>query len=97
MNALLILILLLVAVTGTVTVLMREPVRQAVVVGILGLLLALLFFAVQAPDVALSELVVGAGAVPLMLTLALGKLRAQQIAAESGDPEHLGPVHAEDA
>lgn len=82
MNALLILLLTLVAASGTVTVFIREPVRQAIVVGILGLLLSLLFFAVQAPDVALSELVVGAGAVPLMLTLALGKIRAQRLAAE---------------
>lgn len=82
MNALLILLLLLVAAAGTAAVLIREPVRQALIVGVLGLLLSLLFFAVQAPDVALSELVVGGGAVPLMLTLALGKIRAQHLAAE---------------
>ncbi|HET9073541.1 MAG TPA: DUF4040 domain-containing protein [Solirubrobacteraceae bacterium] len=88
MNDLLALILVLVAVSGTVAVLVREPARQAIVVGILGLLLALLFFAVQAPDVALSEFVVGAGAVPLMLTLALGKLRAQRLAADQLSARH---------
>ena len=43
--------------------------------GVLSLLLEVLFFAVQAPDVALSELVVGTVAVPLMLLLAIGKIR----------------------
>jgi uncharacterized MnhB-related membrane protein len=76
-NALLGLLLTLVAVAGTAVVLTREPTRQAIVVGVMGLALALLFFAVQAPDVALSELVVGGAAVPLMLLLAIGKVREQ--------------------
>ena len=85
MNALLILLLTLVAVSGTATVLVREPVRQAILAGILGLLLALLFFAVQAPDVALSELVVGGAAVPLMLLLAIAKVRAQHARRDEED------------
>ena len=80
MNALLALLLTLVAASATAAVLVREPVRQAILVGILGLLLALLFFAVQAPDVALSELVVGAAAVPIMLLLAIAKVREQHLA-----------------
>lgn len=82
MNGLLALLLVLVAVGGTCAVLTRDPVRQTIVVGILGLLLALLFFAVQAPDVALSELVVGGAAVPLMVLMTLGRIRAQSKAAE---------------
>ncbi len=76
MNALLAVLLTFVAVSATVTVLIREPVRQAIVLGVMGLFLALLFFALQAPDVALSELVVGSIAIPVMLTLAIAKLRA---------------------
>ena len=64
-----------VAAGGTATVLVREPVRQTVVSGGFGLQLALLFFAFEAPDVALSELVVATVAVPLMVLLALTKLR----------------------
>jgi len=37
--------------------------------------LAVLFFTLQAPDVALSEIVVGAVALPLMILLTLAKVR----------------------
>jgi energy-converting hydrogenase B subunit D len=40
-----------------------------------GLLLALTFFAFQAPDVSLSELTVGAVVLPTLLLLALAKVR----------------------
>lgn len=79
MNALIALLLSVVAIVGLLTVLTREPVRQAVLASVLSLVLALLFFAVQAPDVALSELVVGSVAVPLMLLLALAKIREQAL------------------
>ena len=39
------------------------------------MLLGILFFVFQAPDVALSEIVVGAVAAPLMILLALAKVR----------------------
>jgi energy-converting hydrogenase B subunit D len=67
-------LLVLVALGGTAVVLVRDPLRQAIVAGILGLLLALLFFAFQAPDVALSQIVVGSVALPLMIVLTLAKL-----------------------
>lgn len=82
MNVLLALLLTLVGAAGTITVTIREPVRQTIAAGILSLLLALLFFAFQAPDVALSEIVVGSIAIPLMLLLAIAKVREQQTAAE---------------
>ncbi len=82
MNALLAVVLTLVAASGTAAVLVREPVRQAIVLGVMGLLLAVLFYALQAPDVALSELVVGSAAIPVMLTLAIAKLRAQDAVRE---------------
>ncbi len=88
MNALIALVLALVALSGLVTVLIREPVRQAIALGVFGLLEALMFFAVQAPDVALSEIVVGGVALPAMLFLAIAKIHKQQRAqAKEGDGE----------
>ena len=69
--------LALVAAGGTAVVLARDPLRQAVVASFYGLLLALLFFVFQAPDVALSQIVVGAVALPLMILLALAKTRGR--------------------
>jgi uncharacterized MnhB-related membrane protein len=43
--------------------------------GIFGLALAVLFFLFEAPDVALSQIVVASVAVPLMVLLTLAKLR----------------------
>jgi energy-converting hydrogenase B subunit D len=56
-------------------VLARDPLRQAMVASIYGLLLGILFFVFQAPDVALSQTVVGAVALPMMILLALAKVR----------------------
>ena len=42
-----------------------------------GLMLAILFMVFQAPDVTLSELTVGAVALPLLLLLALAKVRSR--------------------
>jgi uncharacterized MnhB-related membrane protein len=70
--------LLAVVVGGTATVLVRDPVRQALVSGIYGLTLSVMFFSVQAPDVAMSAIVVATIAVPLMVLLALAKLRRDE-------------------
>lgn len=69
------------AVIGTLVVLVGEPVRQVALVGVMGLVAALAFFSVKAPDVALSMIVVGAIALPAMLLLALGRIREQEEAA----------------
>ncbi len=69
------LILILVACFGTGVVLTRDPLPQAIVVSFYGILLGLMFFIFQAPDVALSQIVVGAVALPLMMLLALAKIR----------------------
>jgi energy-converting hydrogenase B subunit D len=74
-TALHVVILLLVAAGGTGVVLTRDPLSQAVGVSFFGLLLAILFLVFQAPDVALSAIVVGALALPLMILLALAKTR----------------------
>jgi energy-converting hydrogenase B subunit D len=66
--------LLAVAIAGTAVVLARDPARQALLSSVFGLCLAVLFLAVQAPDVALSQIVVGAVALPAMIMLALRKV-----------------------
>jgi uncharacterized MnhB-related membrane protein len=67
--------LVLAGAMGTVVVAVRDPLRQALAVSLFGIVLGILFVAVQAPDVALSEVVVGAVALPLMILLALAKIR----------------------
>ena len=78
MDALQVTVLVLVAAGATAVVLTREPVRQVVVLSGYGLLLAILFMVFQAPDVTLSELTVGAVALPLLLLLALAKVRRRE-------------------
>lgn len=72
-------------VVGTLVVVVTQPVRQAALVGIMGLLAALAFFSVQAPDVALSMIVVGAIALPVMILLALGRIAVQRRDEEDED------------
>ena len=71
-------ILVLVALGATAVVLTRVPARQAIVLSVYGLLLAILFLAFQAPDVTLSELTVGAVALPILLLLALAKVKGRE-------------------
>ena len=68
-------LLLLIAVSGFVLVREREPVAQTVSLSFYGLLMALMFFVFQAPDVALSQITVGALALPLMVMLALSRIK----------------------
>ncbi|KKD09255.1 hydrogenase subunit MbhD domain-containing protein [Streptomyces sp. WM6386] len=67
--------LLLVAATATTAVAVRDPVRQALVLSVLGVVLAVLFTVLQAPDVGLSQLAVGSALTPLLLLLAVHKVR----------------------
>jgi len=78
MEAFQVTILGLVAAGATAVVLTRNPTRQVIFLSIYGVLLAILFMAFQAPDVTLSELTVGAVILPLMLLLALAKVRRQE-------------------
>ena len=78
MDALQITILVLVAAGATAVMLVRDRVRQVVVLSVYGILLAVLFLAFQAPDVTLSELTVGAVALPIVLLLALAKVRKKE-------------------
>jgi uncharacterized MnhB-related membrane protein len=65
----------LVAVSALAVVAARDPLRQAMVASIYGLVLGILFFVFAAPDVGLSQTVVGSVALPLMILLALAKVR----------------------
>ena len=56
----------------------RNPRRQVMVNGVYGLSLALLFVILQAPDVALSMLVVNTVAYPLVLLVAIGVIRREE-------------------
>ncbi|MFI5794498.1 hydrogenase subunit MbhD domain-containing protein [Streptomyces sp. NPDC051677] len=74
-DALIVVALLLVAGAATVAVATRDPVRQALVLAVLGVALAVLFTVLQAPDVALSQLAVGSALTPLLLLLTVRKVR----------------------
>jgi energy-converting hydrogenase B subunit D len=78
MDALQITILVLVAAGATAVVLIRQPVHQVLVLSAYGILLAVLFLAFQAPDVTLSELTVGAVALPIILLLTLAKIKKRE-------------------
>jgi len=69
------LLLLLVAGTGTAVALSRRPLRQVMAMSANGVALALLFMALQAPDVAFAEIAVGAAALPLLFLVVLASVR----------------------
>lgn len=83
---LIVIALLLVTVTATAAALTREPVRQAMVLAMLGLSLAVLFTTLQAPDVAMSQLAVGGALTPLLIVLTVRKVRRGSD-ADSGERE----------
>ncbi|MBO4253722.1 Na(+)/H(+) antiporter subunit B [Streptomyces griseorubiginosus] len=74
-DAVIVVALLLVAASATVAVATRDPMRQALVLAVLGVVLAVLFTVLQAPDVGLSQLAVGSALTPLLLMLAVRKIR----------------------
>lgn len=75
MTVLQIIALILVAAGGGAVVFTPEALRQTMVLGIYGISLTFLFFTFQAPDVALSELVVTSLGLPLIILAALRKIR----------------------
>ena len=84
-------LLVLVGVAATVVVLTRDPTRQALVLSAYGLLLGVLMLALSAPDVAMSQLAVGAAVVPLLVALAIVKcekeVRARRRAEDAAGEE----------
>ena len=73
-EAVIVVALVWVAVSGTAVVFTRDPLRQAFTAGFFGLALAFLYLSLQSGDVALSQVVVGAIAVPLIVLLSLAKV-----------------------
>lgn len=67
-------LLLLVAVAGFLLVRERDVTAQTISLSFYGLIMALMFFFFRAPDVALSQITVGALALPLMVMLALSRM-----------------------
>lgn len=67
-----------VALLGGGVVAASDPLRQTLMLSIYGLALTMMFFVFQAPDVALSEIVVSTVGLPVMILLALRKVRQQE-------------------
>ena len=70
--------LALVALGGLAVVLTQDVLRQGILVGIYGLALVALFVVFQAPDVALSEVVVTAVAYPLIIAVTLAEVKRRE-------------------
>jgi len=68
--------LLMVGLAGTTVVLVRDPLRMTIVNAVYALTLTILFLVFQAPDVALSMLVVGGIAYPIVLLAAIARVRS---------------------
>jgi energy-converting hydrogenase B subunit D len=87
MTALQIAALAAVAVGGTAVVVAGDPLRQTLLLGVYGFALTMLFFVFQAPDVALSEIVVSSVGLPVMILLALRKVREQEEEHQRSDEQ----------
>jgi uncharacterized MnhB-related membrane protein len=79
-----------VAASGTAVVLTRDPLRQAFTAGFFGLALAFLYLSLQSGDVALSQIVVGAIATPLIVLLSLAKVGKDRAAPTPSGPTSAG-------
>lgn len=75
-------LLLLIATSGFALVRTRDVTALVIALSFYGLLMALMFFFFQAPDVALSQITVGAVALPLMIMLAISRMRFHAAARE---------------
>lgn len=86
MKLLIILLLLLEAAAGAWVVLSRLPRQQVFAMSASGIVMALLFLALQAPDAAFAEIVVGAVALPFMFFVILASARMEH-ARQGADDE----------
>ena len=87
MNPYQLVIYLLIAIFSTVTVLTRDPAMQIFPYALYGMLLAILFFILQAPDVTLSELTVGTAIIPFLVLVTVAKIRAREAKLEEGQDQ----------
>lgn len=65
----------LIVTAGVLVVVLRNASGAVIALSAMGTLLAVLFVVLAAPDVAQSEIVVGAIALPVLYLIAIGKLR----------------------
>jgi energy-converting hydrogenase B subunit D len=79
--------LVLVAITGASVALTRSPRRQVVAISMNGLALSILFMVLQAPDVAFSEIAVGAAVVPLMFLATIASTRMDKTPESNADED----------
>ncbi len=79
-------LLLLVAVSAFAVVRTQDVTCQVLALGFYGVLMALVFFVFQAPDVALSQITVGALVLPLMVMLAISRMK-YRAASKRGSEE----------
>lgn len=68
------LLFVLTAVSGAGVALSRTPRRQVLAMAVNGMVLALLFMVLQAPDVAFAEVAVGTAALPLLFLVVLASI-----------------------
>jgi uncharacterized MnhB-related membrane protein len=68
-------ILIFIAAVALAVVLTRDPLPQVMVFSFFGLLLGVMFIIFQAPAVAFSQISVGVVALPLMILIALARVR----------------------
>ncbi|HEY1519897.1 MAG TPA: DUF4040 domain-containing protein [Solirubrobacteraceae bacterium] len=74
-----------VALLGGGVAVATDPLRQTLVLSVYGLALTMMFFVFQAPDVALSEIVVSTVGLPVMILLALRKVHQHAREREEED------------
>jgi uncharacterized MnhB-related membrane protein len=72
-------ILIMLAISGFMVVRTQNVIEQVIALSFYGLVTALMFFFFQAPDVALSQITVGAVALPLMIMLALSRMKFRKL------------------
>jgi energy-converting hydrogenase B subunit D len=80
-------LMIVVAISGLGVVLTRDVTAQVISLGFYGLLMALVFFYFQAPDVALSQITVGAVALPLMVMLAISRMKYREAHTQSNSDQ----------
>jgi energy-converting hydrogenase B subunit D len=76
-----------VAIAGGAVVAATDPLRQTLVLSVYGMALTMLFFVFQAPDVGLSEIVVSSVGLPVMILLALRKVREHERERENQEDD----------
>ena len=78
MSTLQVTVLVLVAAGAVAVVRTTDRTKLVLMLSAYGVLLAILFFVFQAPDVTLSELTVGEIVLPIVLLLAISKVRKRE-------------------